>query len=167
MIRTQRRGRRRPSSSLLERIASLVTRRSRLVIGIWIVAVGVLATLGRDLNQTLTIHPPFVDGTQSKRAHERSQREFGGDNAMDVMLRGPRAQVERQGRDLASHLDAMPNTLAISPWARGARVEGLNPSPGVAAIIVRNESNEENGGGGLLPLVKRQSAARISGPVRT
>jgi putative drug exporter of the RND superfamily len=167
MIRARGRPRRRPSSSFLERIAGLVTGRSRLVIGIWIVTVGVLATLGRDINHTLTIHPPFVDGTASKRAHELSQREFGGDNAMVVMLRGPSAEVERQGKDLAGHLDAMPNTLAISPWARGAKVEGLNPSPGVAAIIVRNESNEENGGGGLLPLVKRQAAIHVSGPVRT
>jgi len=151
---------------LLEGIAELMTSRSRLVICIWIVAVAALAVEGRNLDRDLTIHPPFIEGTASKRAHEISQREFGGDNAIVVMLRGPHAEVERQGRDLASHLDAMPATLAISPWARGAKVEGLSPAPGVAAIVVRFESDEEQGTAELLPPVRRQVDERVSNPVR-
>lgn len=166
MSSARSRARRSLGTRLLERIASLMTRRSRLVIGIWIVAVAVLALVGRNLDRELTIHPPLIDGTASKRAHEISQREFGGDNAMVVMLRGPRAAVERQGRDLASRLDAMPRTLAISPWAGGAKIEGLTPSPGVAAIVVRFESDDDEGVLGLLPPVRRLVDERVSGPVR-
>jgi RND superfamily putative drug exporter len=153
-------------SNLLQRIAGLVTRRSRLVIGIWIVAVFALGAVGRNLDHELTIHPPYIDGTASKRAHELSLREFGGDNAMVVMLRGPQGEVERQGRNLAARLDAMPRMLAISPWARGARVEGLSPSPGVAAIVVRVEGNANAGTTDLLPSVRRQVDERIAAPVR-
>ncbi|HXS34936.1 MAG TPA: MMPL family transporter [Solirubrobacterales bacterium] len=153
------------SSGLLEKIAGFVTRRSRLVIAIWIVAVAALAVEGRDLDSKLTIHPPFIDGTASKRAHEISLHEFGGDNALVVMLRGPRAAVESQGRDLASRLDAMPRTLAISPWARGATIDGLRPSPRVAAIVVRIESDAAKGVVGLLPPVRRLADRRISSPV--
>jgi RND superfamily putative drug exporter len=149
----------------MEQIAGLVTKRSRLVIVIWIVVVAALAVEGRDLDGKLTIHPPFIDGTASKRAHEISLREFGGDNSMVVMLRGPQAAVERQGRDLAGRLDAMPRMLAISPWARGARIEGLSPSPEVATIIVRVESEEEQGGADLLPSLREQVDARVSSPV--
>jgi RND superfamily putative drug exporter len=166
MSRSRSRERKPFGSGLLEKIAALVTRRSRLVIGIWIVAVAALAVEGRDLDRRLTIHPPFIDGTASERAHEISLREFGGDDAMVVMLRGPQGAVERQGRDLASRLDAMPRMLAISPWARGARIEGLSPSPGVAAIIVRVESDKEQGGADLLPSLRRQVNARVSSPVK-
>jgi RND superfamily putative drug exporter len=151
---------------LLERIANLMTRRSRLVIGIWIMVVAALALAGRNLDHELTIHPAFIDGTASKRAHEISQREFGGDNAMVLMLRGPQAQVERQGRDLARRLDAMPRTLAISPWARGAKIDGLTPSPGVAAIVIRFESDEEEGMLELLPPVRRLIDESVTDPVR-
>jgi RND superfamily putative drug exporter len=166
MSRASSRVRRPRAAGLLDRIASLVTRRSRLVIAIWIVAVAALAIEGRDLDRKLTIHPPFIDGTASKRAHEISQREFGGDNAMVVMLRGPRAAVDRQGRDLASRLDAMPHTLAISPWARDARIDGLRPSPGVAAIIVRVESDSGEQAADLLPPVRHLVDTRVASPVR-
>jgi RND superfamily putative drug exporter len=153
-------------SGLLEKIASFATRRSRLVIGVWIVVVVALAVLGKDLDHTLTIHPMFANGSASERAHEISQREFGGDNAMVVMLRGPQAAVERQGRDLANSFDATPGMLTISPWARGASIDGLSPRPGVAAIVVRVESDEREEVSDLLAPVQRQVDKRISSPVR-
>ncbi len=156
------------SSRLLEKIANFITRRSRLVIAIWILAVAALALEGSDLDSKLTFHPPFIDGTASKRAHDISESEFGGDNALVVMLRGPRAAVESQGRDLASRLDAMPRTLAISPWSGGATIDDLQPSPRVAAIVVRIESDAAQGGVlGLLPPVRRLVNRRISRPVHT
>jgi RND superfamily putative drug exporter len=151
---------------LLEGIASFVTRRSRLVVGIWIVAVAALAFEGRDLDKRLTIHPPLIDGTASKRAHDISQREFGGDNAMVLMLRGPRAAVDRQGRDLVSHLETMPGTLVISPWARGVAIDGLRPSPRVAAIVVRVESDPAKGVTSLLPPVQHLVDGHVTSPVR-
>jgi putative drug exporter of the RND superfamily len=166
MSRPRNRAARPSAQGLLEGIAGFVTRRSRLVIAIWIVAVAALAVEGRDIESKLTIHPPFIAGTQSKRAHEISQNEFGGDNAMVVLLRGPQRAVERQGRDLASRLDAMPRTLAISPWAGGARIDGLRPSPRAAAIVVRVESDKQQGVVDLLPPVRELVDRRVSGPVR-
>jgi putative drug exporter of the RND superfamily len=157
---------RRWGTRLLERIAELITKRARLVIAIWIIIVVALAVEGRNLDRELSIHPPFIDGTPTKRAHELSQREFGGDNAMVVMLRGPQAEVERQGRDLVSHLDAIPHVLAISPWARGAKIDGLSPSPGVAVIVVRFETKGDEGVEGPLPPVRREVDERVSSPVR-
>jgi RND superfamily putative drug exporter len=153
-------------ANLVEKIAALMTRRSRLVIAIWIVAVVALAVEGRNIDRELTIHPPFINGTESKRAHEISQREFGGDKGMVVMLRGPQAEVERQGRDLANRLEAMPRTLTISPWAGGAKIDGLSPSPGVVAIVIRFESKDEEGITALLPPVRQLVDERVSSPVR-
>ena len=112
-----------------------------------------LASGGNDLDDKLTIHPPFIDGTASKRAHEISVRDFGGDNALVVMLRGPQAAVERQGRGLAGA-----STRCRARWrlalVRRREVDGLSPSPGVAAIIVRTES-EGDEVSALLPPVRR------------
>lgn len=150
---------------LLQGVAALVTRRSRLVIGIWIAAVAVLAFVGRDLGRDLGIHPAFIDGTASKRAHEISLHEFGNDYAMIVMLRGPDELVEGQGRQLAERLEAKPRVLVVSPWARGGAIDGLRPSPDVAALIVRVEGSGEEDVSGVLPPVQQAVDENVSGPV--
>jgi RND superfamily putative drug exporter len=159
-------GRRSRRSRLLLGIAGLATRRSRLVIGIWIFIVGMLAFVGRNLEHELGIHPLYIDGTASKRAHEIALHEFGSDYALVVMLRGPHAQVESQGRRLAAGLEAMPRTLVVTPWAGGGTIDGLSPSPDVAALIVRVEASEAKGVASVLPPVRRAVDARIEGPVR-
>lgn len=153
------------SSRLLLGIAGLATRRTRLVVGIWIAVVAILAFVGRDIDRELSIHPLYIDGTGSKRAHEIAQQEFGSDYAMVVMLRGPHAAVESQGELLAKRLDAMPRMLVVSPWVGGGTIDGLSPSPGVAALIVRVEASESRGVSGVLPPVRRQVDASIGGPV--
>jgi putative drug exporter of the RND superfamily len=152
-------------SRLLIGIADLATRRSRLIAGVWIVIVGMLAIVGRDLDRELTIHPLFVDGSGSQRAHEIGLHEFGSDYSMMVMLRGPHAQVEHEGRRLAAKLDAMPNTLVITPWAQGNAIDGLSPSPRVATLIVRTRASEEEGISVVLPPVRRLVDAQVRAPV--
>ena len=159
-------GARRARTSLLERIAGLATRRARLVVVAWILTVGALAFVGRDLDRELSIHPLYIDGTGSKRAHEIALREFGSDYGMVVMLRGPRDAVERQGRALALRLEAQPRMLVISPWAGGGTIDGLSPSPDVAALVVRVESGDREGVSGVLPPVKRQVDELVGGPVQ-
>jgi len=150
---------------MLGRVASFVTRRARLVVGIWILLVICLGFLGRGLEQRLAIHGLFVDGTPSKRAHEIAVREFGSDDAMVVMLRGPQREVDRQGRALAERLAANPRFLVVSPWARGATVEGLRPAPGVAALLVHVEGAKGEVVSGLLAPVQRRVDAEVTAPV--
>jgi putative drug exporter of the RND superfamily len=159
-------GRRSRRSALLLGAAGLATRRSRLVVGIWIFIVAALAFVGRNLDQELGIHPLFIDGTPSKRAHEIALNEFGTDYAMVVMLRGPHARVEGQGRRLAARLEAIPRTLVVTPWAGGGTIEGLSPSPNVATLLVRVEADEAEGVTSVLPPVRGAVDAEIGGPVR-
>lgn len=153
-------------SRLLFGVAGVATRRSRLVVGIWIVLVGMLAFVGRNLDHELGVHLLFIDGTPTKRAHEISLNEFGSDYAMVVMLRGPHAQIERQGRQLASHLEAMPRMLVVTPWSGGGAIDGLSPSPNVATLIVRVEASEAEGVSVVLPPVRRAVDAQVRDPVR-
>jgi RND superfamily putative drug exporter len=158
-------GRRSRRSRLLFGVAGLATRRSRLVAGIWIFIVAALAFVGRNLDHELGIHPLFIDGTASKRAHEIALREFGSDQALVVMLRGPQAQVEGQGRRLAARLEAMPRTLVITPWAGGGSIDGLSPSPDVATLIVRVQPDEAEGVTSVLPPLRRAIDSQVGGPV--
>jgi putative drug exporter of the RND superfamily len=145
----------------LTRIVGFATARARLVTAVWIVLVSVLALLGRDLDRELTIHSLTIDGTQSARAHELAQREFDSGEDIVVMLRGPGAAVERQGRRLERRLLASPNTLVISPWGGGAALRGLRPKPSIAALVLRVEGNVTD----VLAPVRREVEGSIGGPV--
>lgn len=163
----RQRPRRSPRPTVATRIARFATRRARLVVGIWVLAVALLAMQGNGLEGRLEIHPYFVNGTETKRAHEIALREFGSDYTMVVLLRGPQAAVERQGRELAARLDAAPRTLVVSPWSGGAdaAVDGLSPKPGVAALLVRAAASGGDTVSGLLPPVQRQVDRSVSAPV--
>lgn len=132
---------------------------------VWILLAAGLAVQGRNIDRDLGLHPLFVDGTQSKRAHEISVREFGSEYALVVMLRGPQAAVDRQGSSLAGRLDAEPGMEVISPWSPGAHLEGLRPEAGAAALIVRGESVEGEEITGPLAPVERQIDRTVGGPV--
>lgn len=151
--------------TLAARVANLATRRSRLVVALWVVLVAVLAFQGRNAEKEFQVHPLLANGSESKRAHEIALREFGNDYPMIVLLRGPRAAVKRQGEMLAERLSRQPRMLVITPWAGGASIDGLQPRPGVAALLLRTASREGDTVSGLLPPVQRQVNATVTGPV--
>jgi len=151
--------------TLAARVAALATRRSRLVVGLWLALVVVLALQGRNAEKEFQVHPLLVNGSESKRAHEIALREFGNDYPMIVLLRGPQAAVKRQGELLAARLSRQPRMLVVSPWAGGASIDGLQPRPGVAALLLRTASREGDTVSGLLPPVQRQVDATVTGPV--
>jgi len=152
---------------LAARVARLATRRARLIVGIWFLAVFILAGQGKELEKELIIHSPLVSGSASKRAHEVDLREFGNDYPMIVLLRGPAGAVERQGQRLARRIRATPPMIVTSPWDRGAVVAGLNPRPGVAALLVRTASRGNDSVSDLFPPLERQVDRTVRGPVRS
>lgn len=148
-------------------VARLATRHSRLVVAAWVVAVGLLAFVGRNIEDDLGTHALFIKGTQTQRAHEIAVRKFGTDYGVTVLLQGPPDEVERQGSALAGRLSAMPRTLVMSPWgADAAPVEGLSPRPGVGALLVRVLGTDPDSLSGLLPPIQRRIDATVREPVR-
>lgn len=147
-------------------IAGFTTRRSRLVAGVWMVVVMALAFTGRNLDHELGIHPPTISGSGTERAHEISLHEFGSNYSVVVMLHGPHAQLESQGRRLAVALEGIPHALVITPWASGGTIDGLSPSPNTAALIVRIKADEAEGVASILPPVRRLVDAQVHGPVQ-
>jgi RND superfamily putative drug exporter len=153
-------------STLTTTIARLVTRRARWVVGAWLVVVFVLAGQGQKLERDLVIHSPLPEGSASQRAQEISLRDFHGGYPLIVLLRGPRAAVEAQGRELASRLREVPRTVVVSPWEGGGVVAGLAPRPGAAALLVRTGGASADQVSGLLPPVERKIDATVKRPVR-
>jgi len=145
----------------------MVARHSRLVVAVWVIAVGLLAFVGRNIEDDLGTHAIFVPGTQTQRAHEIAVRQFGTDYGITVLLRGPPDEVERQGSTLAAHLSAMPHSLVMSPWGTdSARIESLNPRPGVGALLVRVLGTDPDSLSGLLPPIQHRIDATVRPPVR-
>ena len=153
----------RRSPAGLASLAAFVTRRPRFAVGAWIGLMLVLGVLGYNLGNRLEAHPIYVG--EAQRAHEIALRKFGSDESMVVVLRGPRAAVNRQGRRLVAAIEALPNTLALSPWTADTPIEGLRPRPGVAGIVVRVGRRPDEAFVHTLELVEGQIDKTVSAPV--
>lgn len=152
--------------ALLDRAASAATGRPRVVIGVWLVVMGVLAALGVGVGSKLSTRPVFADGSASQRAHDISVREFGDEDAFIVMLRGPQARVDLQGRRLQRRLGSIPGTLVISPWSSGKTIAGLRPEPGVATLLVNVTPRSGEGTVDVVASVQDRVHATVRDPVR-
>jgi RND superfamily putative drug exporter len=142
-----------------------VTRHPRKLVAIWALLVVLLALNGAGLDDDVTTRSPVVEGSAAQRGQAISVREFGRENTLVVLLRGPRAEVERQGRGLERELAGLSGATVISPWDRGRSIDGLMPEPGVAAIVLSLGAAGEDPTTALPPVRKRIDAT-ISSPVR-
>lgn len=147
-------------------LSGFLVRHPRFVFGTWAFLAIALAIFGSGLAGELRPHPPLIDGSEPKLAHEITLRQFGSDESMIVALRGPKPALERQGRLLASRIDAQPKTLVVSPWSTGGTaIGGLRPSPDVAGIVMRMEHRGDEGIAEALELVEGQIERTIEPPV--
>lgn len=151
----------------LERVGALVVRHPRKLVGGWAALVVVLAVMGLGLDDELTVEVPRVEGSPPARVHELLVEEFGRENALVVLLRGPHRAVERQGRLLERRVDAMPDTLVISPWTAGGSIEGLMPRPGVAGIVVNVDNPDAEDATAFLPPLRERIEQTVRRPVRS
>lgn len=146
-------------------IGRMAVKAPRRVVAVWIVLVASLAVLGVGIEHKLTIHVAYVPGSESARAHEIVQRDFGNDEALVVMLHGPHSSLERQGSALAARLGDLRDAQVVSPWTRNATIAGLQPSPSLAALVLRAHGSEGGAVTALLRAVRRQVRRSIDGPV--
>jgi RND superfamily putative drug exporter len=153
-------------SAVLARVGGFLIRRARLVVLLWAVLTAVLALQGLDLDKKLSVHPIYIGGTSTKEEHEISLREFGNEDALVVMLRGPEGAVESQGRRLADRLEAMPGSLVVTPWTPGAALGGLSPNPRVGAILVSLPHRANETPAAVGESVQRLVDGSVSRPVR-
>jgi RND superfamily putative drug exporter len=102
----------------------------------WGVTIGVLAFFGRGLEGRLAPMSLAVPGTPSSRAEAMLATKFGNTVPIAVLLRGPPADVDRQGRRLVAALRQITQVQVLSPWDRSSTVGSLRPHPGTAFVLV-------------------------------
>src|SRR3954447_13061892 len=114
------------------------TGRPRAVLAACLAVLVVLAGIGAGVEQRLTRSDLVVPGTPSAHARELAKKHFGESSALVVLLEGPRAAVDAQGRALARRLERDRRLAVVGPWARGAARE-LRPSDSRAVVLIRAE----------------------------
>jgi RND superfamily putative drug exporter len=152
-------------SRALRGAARVVTARPGLIVLVWAVLMAALAVQGLGLDKKLSVNPIYIDGTITAQEHRIAQREFGSEDAIVVMLRGPRAEVERQGRALSRRLESIPRALIVTPWTPGAAIEGLRPEPGVVALMVSLAHSSDKGLPEVALPVERAVNRAVGSPV--
>jgi RND superfamily putative drug exporter len=136
------------------------------VVIVWVAAVVILGLIGAGFEGKLSAKQIFVAGSQSERAHDLISREFGDQNALFILLQGPTAQVDRQGRQLERRLNELPQTVVVSPWSGGGSIAGLHPSDHQVALLVNAALRPGEAPPDLLPPVERRIDETVAAPVR-
>jgi RND superfamily putative drug exporter len=77
-----------------------------------------------------------VPGTPSSRAEAILRARFGNTIPIAILLKGPPAQVNTQGRQLVSELRGIGQVQVLSPWDQGSPMRSLRPQPGAAFVLV-------------------------------
>src|SRR5664279_1564824 len=110
--------------------------RSASILLAWGVAIALLTFLGRGLEGRLAPMSLEVPGTPSSRAEAMLAAKFGNTIPISVLLRGPPAEVDRQGQRLVAALRQIRQVQVLSPWDRSNTVRSLRPGPGAAFVLV-------------------------------
>lgn len=104
-------------------LARFATRRPAAVLLVWAAIFAVALAAGPSARRHLHETDLQIPGTDSARAAQLTDREFGGSVAIAILLKGPPRLVEAQGPGIVRQLERIPRVDVLSPWTvGGARV---------------------------------------------
>src|SRR5919107_717976 len=99
----------------MTRLAAAGLRRPWLTVGIWVVAVALLASAGIGIEKRLAQGTFRIPGTQSSQEMAAKQTQFGSAEFVPVLLSGPDKALERQGPRLVEALRRDTRIRVLSP----------------------------------------------------
>jgi RND superfamily putative drug exporter len=123
-------------------LAKLSIRRPRAALLAWAVIAVTLALIGLGVSNSLSPSIVVVPGSESSRAQQLAEDEFGPSVLVPILLEGPAEQLDRQGPKLVVALDGRADTRVMSAWSAGESGEALRPAP-TAAMIVASVARTE------------------------
>ncbi|HUR85048.1 MAG TPA: MMPL family transporter [Solirubrobacteraceae bacterium] len=106
------------------------------VLTTWLSIVAILGVVGLGIDGKLSAAGLNVKGSESSRAAELIGGNFGDSATLPILLRGPRADVKRQGRRLAARLADRPGMRVLSPWTSSSGRSALRPSSDRALLLI-------------------------------
>ena len=129
-------GRRRARSvPLVIRLANLSIRRPKLALTFWGAFAVIFVAIGLGVTDRLSPTKTFVPGTESMRAEELAESEFGPSTLVPILLTGPEAQLDLQGPLVVKELISRSDTRVLSAWDAGEAGEAMRPSKTEAMIV--------------------------------
>ena len=140
-------------------------KRPRVVAAIWIAATLLLAVLGVGVEQRLHRADLTVPGTPAAEAQELARKHFGDAQSLVVMLEGPRAELDRQGRLLAQRVEKRPKLDVVGPWVPGTG-DSLRPRDNRVIILIRASVPYQEASEDVSPFLRDTVKRTIAKPVR-
>lgn len=141
-------------------------RRPRLVLVGAIVVIALLGAFGTTLGDKLEPASLRVPGSESARGFDLIHEHFGDSAGFAILLQGPRGQLDRQGPRLVAILKRDPKVTTLSPWDRGAGLEGLRRNGRTALILVDFHVPPREAMTTTVPHLERLLEQSVSSPVR-
>src|SRR5262245_53086401 len=109
-------------------------RHPRAVLVVAAIVLVVLGAIGTGVEGRLDPTTLNVPGTESSPANQLLREHFGDTAPFAILLRGPAAEIDRQGPALVRALRRDPQVTTLSPWDQGT-VARLRPDPRRALIL--------------------------------
>jgi len=124
-----------------------------------------LGAIGSGVEERLEPTTLEIPGSDSSRSNELLREHFGASMPFAILLRGPAAEIDRQGPALIRALREDPEVTTISPWDRGSVVD-LRPSPRRALILADFHDEIKEAVNETVPKLERTIEEEIQPPVR-
>ena len=96
----------------------------------------------------------------AEEANRLGEEEFGSFASLTVLLEGPRAQLDAQGRSLVRRVDRMAGVKVLSPWTTTGNADTLRPRGDRALVVVRVERPFEEISRETTPALRSHARAR-------
>ncbi|MDX6594944.1 MAG: putative drug exporter of the superfamily [Solirubrobacterales bacterium] len=124
-----------------------------------------LGAIGSNVESRLDPTTLNIPGTESSRSNELLREHFGATMPFAILLRGPAAELDRQGPALIRALREDPTVTTLSPWDRGS-VVNLRPTPRRALILADFHNEIKEAVNETVPRLNRTLEEQIQAPVR-
>jgi RND superfamily putative drug exporter len=119
----------------MNRFARNVVARPLVTLGLWLVAIALLAMAGFGTEEQLRNPVLIADGSSSDRAQEIVEEEFPRSTVIPVLLQADAELLDDEGPAIVEQLSGVDGAQVISPWTPGAPAE-LRPDPNSALVLV-------------------------------
>ncbi len=133
----------------------------------WIGVALALGLIGFGIESRLSPSILVVPGSESAKAERLADKQFGPTQLTPILLQGPKAAMDRQGKILVRALRARPDTRVLSPWDAGPASKQLRPSSQARMIVVSVDRPEKTVISTDLPQIERLVQQRTAAPVVT
>ena len=143
----------------------MTLRHPRAVLAVAALVLVALGVIGSGVEKRLEPTTLNIPGTESSRSNELLRQHFGASMPFAILLRGPAAELDRQGPALIRALRKNPQVTTLSPWDRGSVVD-LRPTPRRALILADFHVEIKEAVNKTVPKLERTLEEQIHAPVR-